>query len=92
MPAETGSQMRVRVRPLAKRTEVVGIAQDALVVRVAAAPQKGAANKALCRFLAKALGLRRSDVRIVSGERSRDKTIHVASLSESEVRNRLGIR
>jgi uncharacterized protein (TIGR00251 family) len=62
-----------------------------LVVRVTAAPRKGAANKALRRFLAKALGLRGSDVSIVSGEKSRQKTISFASLSESDVRDRLGI-
>ena len=83
--------MRIRVQPLAKRTEVVGMRADALVVRVAAAPRKGAANKALCRFLAKTLGVRGSEVTIVSGERARDKIIHFASLSAGEVRDRLGI-
>ncbi|MFQ5809550.1 MAG: DUF167 domain-containing protein [Armatimonadota bacterium] len=43
------------------------------------------------RFLAKALGLRGSDVSIVSGEKSREKTVGFASLSESDVRDRLGI-
>ena len=91
MGPETGCQIPVRVQPLAKRTEVVAMRDGALVVRVAAAPHKGAANKALCRFLAKTLGVRGSEVRIVSGERSRDKLIHVASLTEAEVRHRLGI-
>jgi len=91
MPDEAGCRMRVRVQPRAKRTEVHGMRDGALVVRVAAAPRKGAANKALRRFLAKALGVRGSDVHIVSGERSRDKIIGFASLSESEVRQRLGV-
>jgi uncharacterized protein (TIGR00251 family) len=91
MATDAGCQMKVRALPQAKRTEIGGIRGDAIVVRLTTAPRKGAANKALCRFLAKTLGVRGSDVRIVSGEKSRDKIIHFASLSEAEVRRKLGI-
>jgi uncharacterized protein (TIGR00251 family) len=89
MPEEPGCRIKVRVQPLAKRTEIAGMRGDAIVVRVAAAPRKGAANKELCRFLARAAGLPRSQVRIVAGERSREKTVHFATLNETEVRRRL---
>ena len=91
MAEQTGCQIKVRVQPRAKRTEIVGMRDDTLVVRVAAAPRKGAANKALRRFLSRAAGVRGGDVRIAAGERSRDKIIHFATLSESEVRQRLGV-
>ncbi len=46
-------------------------------VKVAAAPEKGKANQALCEFLAEKLGVAKSRVRIVAGETSRLKRIHV---------------
>ena len=62
---------------------------DLLVVRVTAAPVDGAANEALVRVLAKALGLPRRDVVIVSGATSRTKIVEVAGLDVTEVRRRL---
>ncbi len=46
-----------------------------LKLRVAAAPTDGAANAAVEAMLAKALKLRRSDVRILSGAASRTKIV-----------------
>lgn len=59
-----------------------------LEVRVAAAPADGAANEEVIRLLAKALGLAKSGVFIVSGLTARLKRIAV-SLDEEEVRARL---
>ena len=58
-------------------------------LRVQAPPVEGAANEAVCRFLAKALGVGKSKVRLVQGERSREKTIEIAGLSAQDVRARL---
>jgi uncharacterized protein len=60
-----------------------------LEVRVAAAPADGAANEEVVKLLAKALGVARGSVRIVSGETARLKRLEVP-LSEDEVRARLG--
>ena len=59
-----------------------------LEVRVAAAPADGAANDEVIRLLAKALGLPKSSLAIVSGQTGRLKRIEVP-LSEDEVRARL---
>jgi uncharacterized protein (TIGR00251 family) len=78
-----GLRLSVRVTPGASRTEVAGLKADAqgrtaLSVRLAAPPVDGAANKALIAFLAKALGVRKADITIRSGETSRSKTLDVA--------------
>ena len=79
----------IRLTPRASRDEVVGEREGVLVVRVAAPPVDGAANEALVRVLAKALGLPRRDVVIVSGATSRTKIVEVAGLDVTEVRRRL---
>jgi uncharacterized protein YggU (UPF0235/DUF167 family) len=46
-------------------------------VKVAAAPEKGRANRALCDFIAVKLGVAKSKVRIIAGETSHLKRIHI---------------
>ena len=70
--------IRVKVIPKSSRTELAGILPDGTwKVKVAAAPEKGRANQALCEFLAEHFRVAKSKVRIVSGETSHLKRIHV---------------
>ena len=46
-------------------------------MKVAAVPEKGKANRALCEFVAEKLGVAKSRVRIISGETSHLKRIHI---------------
>lgn len=84
------SLIRVRLTPRAARQGITGWREDVLLVRVTAPPVEGRANEALLRLLAQALGLGRTQVRLVSGTASRDKTVRVEGLSQAEVRARLG--
>jgi len=70
--------IRVKVIPKSSKTELVGMLPDGTwKVKVAAAPEKGKANRALCEFLAEHLGVAKSRVRIISGETSPLKRIQV---------------
>jgi len=84
-----GVDLSVRVRPRASRTAVRGVHDGALDVAVAAPPVDGEANDELVRFLAQTLGVGRRDVRIVRGEGARHKRLHIARITEAEVRARL---
>ena len=75
-------QLRVKVTPNARTTQILGWEDDPgagrlLRVRLRAAPVEGKANKALLVFLAKELGVAKSALRIVKGETSRVKTLEV---------------
>ena len=59
-----------------------------LEVRVAAAPADGAANEEVVKLLAKALGLSRTSLKIVSGQTARLKRIELP-LEDAEIRARL---
>jgi uncharacterized protein (TIGR00251 family) len=72
-----GCSIRVRVIPRSPRTAIAGERDGALLVRLSAPPVDGEANAALIEFLAKSLGRPRRDVRLASGDRSRDKRIEV---------------
>jgi uncharacterized protein (TIGR00251 family) len=82
----------VRVIPRAKKTELGGERDGAVLVRLAAPPVEGAANDALIAFLASTLTLPRRNIHIVGGERNRRKRVVVSGSSEASVRERLGMR
>jgi uncharacterized protein YggU (UPF0235/DUF167 family) len=65
------------VRPGASRTKVAGAYGEALVVAVSARAVDGKATEAALVALADALGVRRRDVRLVTGATSRDKAVEV---------------
>lgn len=83
--------MSVRVQPRASKNEIAGWQEGTLRVRLTAPPVEGAANQALVEFLAEALGVRRADIALVSGGKSRTKTIEVSGLSDAELAARLPV-
>ncbi len=80
-----GVTFAVRVIPRAGRTGAAGTRGDALLVRLAAPPVEGAANDALVAYLARAFDRPKRDVRIVSGQSSRDKRIAIDGVTEDTV-------
>ncbi|HEY4689661.1 MAG TPA: DUF167 domain-containing protein [Anaerolineae bacterium] len=83
--SDGGVTFAVRVIPRAGRNEVAGVQGDALKVKLAAPPVEGAANAALIEFLAERLGVRKSDVSILSGDRSRNKIVRVERVTREQV-------
>jgi hypothetical protein len=76
-----GLQVAVLVEPGATRNRVYGEHDGRLKVSVVAPPEKGKANKALCRFLAAELGLSKSQVHVLSGQNSRLKEVLIERVS-----------
>jgi uncharacterized protein (TIGR00251 family) len=84
-----GVSLAVVVTPRASRTELAGVAEGRLRIRVAAPPVAGAANDELVRFLAKALGLPRSALLVTSGLAGRRKTVLAAGIAAEAAARRL---
>jgi uncharacterized protein (TIGR00251 family) len=77
----------VKVIPKASKTELVGyLPNGTWKVKVAAAPERGKANKELCSFLANHLDVPQSKIQIVSGETSPLKRIRVLQSANTGVR------
>ncbi len=87
-----GVKLPVRVQPRASRSEVAGIHDGALRVRVTAPPADGEANRELRRILSKALGIPASQVEIAHGHRARSKMILIRGLRPGQVKEALDLR
>ncbi|MDR0663817.1 MAG: DUF167 domain-containing protein [Spirochaetaceae bacterium] len=67
--------LRVKIIPGSSKTELAGVHEGRLRIRVAAAPEDGKANARLVAFLSKLFDCPKKEIVIKSGEKSRLKTI-----------------
>jgi uncharacterized protein (TIGR00251 family) len=84
-----GTRLRLRVKPGARKRAILGVHAGALKLSVNAPPERGKANRAAIRLLAEALDLLPSDIELLAGHGSRDKTVFVP-LPAATVVERLG--
>jgi uncharacterized protein len=86
-----GAIVALKIIPRAGRTRLAGVRDNALLVRLAAAPVEGAANAALLAFLSDQLQIPKARLEIVTGEKSRSKRVKVKGMSAATVAARLGL-
>lgn len=79
----------VYVQPNSSHTEVSGEFDGRIKIRVKSPPSDGAANRELLSFLAKALGVKKSSIHLISGEKNRRKRVQIKGLTEEECASRL---
>jgi len=101
-----GAVLTVHVQPKASKTEYAGLhggapastlasgrshgPGGALKFRVAAPPVEGAANEALCVYLAERFGLPKKAVVVQSGQNSRHKRVRLKGISAQRARDMFG--
>ena len=83
--------IRVKVAAGASTDLIRGWNGDCLRLSLVTAAERGKANAALIKLLARALNLPKSAIAIAKGERSAQKTLAVTGLSEREILMRLGL-
>ena len=82
-------RLAVRLQPKASRSEVTGEKGGVIQIRVTAPPVDGRANEALIKFVAKRLGIARSQITLVRGERGREKLLEIRGPEAPDARRRL---
>ena len=87
-----GIKFSVKIVPKAQRNEIVGWDKDEngmkeLKLRVAAAPEKGQANKAVIELLSKHLKIGKSKVTLLKGETCRNKKFIIQGVTINDITN-----
>jgi len=70
----------IDAKPNSKVSSIVGVTDEGVRVNIGAPPKEGEANKELVEFLASALGVRKTDVSLDKGSKSKSKIIVVEGI------------
>ena len=81
IPQSSGVRLRLQISAGAKTDKVMGVQSDRLKIKIAAPPEKGKANKALCNFLARELGIPKASIDIIQGKTSPKKDVFIEACS-----------
>jgi len=79
-----GILIKVHVVPRSSVSSFCGLYEDAVSVKITAPAVDGKANKALSEFLASFFRVKKKDVTIIFGEKSRNKTVKIRNLSPED--------
>jgi uncharacterized protein (TIGR00251 family) len=82
--------LKVYLQPKSSKNEIIGSYRDGVKVKVTAPPVEGKANDALRQFLAKALGIAPSQIEILKGHHSREKTLKIEGIDGHEILDLFG--
>jgi uncharacterized protein (TIGR00251 family) len=83
--------LSVRIQPRASKNEITVMEDGKLKIRLTAPPVDGAANRALCRLIARRARVGIRSVTIVPGEGSREKLVRVRGIDAKALRAALGL-
>jgi len=84
--AAGGTRLRLRVKPGARKNALLGVHAGALKLSVIAPPERGKANRAVVKLLARTLGITPSEIHLLSGQSSQDKTVLVLAPPDAVAR------
>lgn len=87
----TGVLLRLHCLPNAPKTQIVGIHGESLKLKIHAPPVDGKANLEIIRFFAEELGLPKNRLDILSGEKSKGKSLRIQGLSWNEIKAKLSL-
>jgi uncharacterized protein len=83
----TGLEVPLHVQVRARRDEIAGLHNGALKLRISAPPVDDAANRAIIAFFASLLAIPKSKLKIVAGQKSRDKVLRIEGITLDELRS-----
>ena len=87
--SKKGLTFEIQVTPHASRAEITGWQDGMLKLKVTAQPLEGAANSACINLLAQALKLRKSQLEILAGTKSRKKVVLVKDISKEDLEEKI---
>jgi uncharacterized protein (TIGR00251 family) len=82
---ESGVIIHIRVVPKSAKCEIAGIQDDALKLKITAPPVEGQANTECIRFLSHVLKVRKNQVTILSGHKSKKKTVAIEGIVKKDI-------
>ncbi|XP_064609940.1 UPF0235 protein C15orf40 homolog [Liolophura sinensis] len=76
--------IHIQAKPGAQQNNITDIGKESIGIQIAAPPVDGEANTELIKYLSKVLSVRKSDLSLQTGSKSRSKSISITSASLSK--------
>lgn len=92
LPHVHGATLAVRAQPGARKNAVLGEQAGALKIAVTAPPEDGRANEALVEMLRDWLGVKRSQVSLLSGDKNRNKVFLIHGVTVEDLTTRIAVK
>ncbi|HEY0088025.1 MAG TPA: DUF167 domain-containing protein [Candidatus Lokiarchaeia archaeon] len=81
--------IKLIIKPNSSVTGIYGIYRSRIKIKLAAAPEKGKANKELIKFISGKIGIPKKNVKITAGEKSVYKEISIESDGDLNLTSKL---
>jgi uncharacterized protein (TIGR00251 family) len=79
--SKKGVTIKIKVEPRSSRKGISGVTGDTLKIRVNAPPVGGAANEELIGILSEEFGIRKTAIKIIRGNSSKDKVVEIEGIA-----------
>lgn len=86
-----GLQVKLFIQPNASKSEIIGVHDGRLKVKICSPPVDNAANKECIKFLSRFFRLSKSGVKMIKGEKSRQKLFQLSGISREELFEKLDL-
>ncbi len=87
-----GTLLRIIVRPKSKESNFVAeVSSEAIIINLRSPAREGKANSELLKGLSKTLRVSTADIRLVAGQKSKEKTVLILGVTAEEITNRLSL-
>ncbi len=85
---DNGIKLAVKILPNTSKCEIVGIVENEIKIKLDVPPLEGRANEKCVKFLSKLLGVPKTFISIISGQKSRSKVIFIEG-DANELENKI---
>ncbi len=86
---EKGIVLNIKLTPNSSKNEIVGYNDDYLKIRISAPPNENKANKKLVEFISDWLKVPKSNISIISGDKSRIKKLLLKNIQEIDLTQKI---
>lgn len=86
---KNGIILNIHVIPNASKTQISGIYNGFLKIKVNAVPEDGKANRELTKFLCEIFNIKKSDLILIKGARRKDKQILIKNQNQEKLKNKI---
>ncbi|MEW6416740.1 MAG: DUF167 domain-containing protein [Nitrospirota bacterium] len=81
--SKKGITLKVKVEPRSSRKGISGLVGDAIKIKVNAPPAGGAANEELLEILSERFDIKKTAIKIIKGQFSRDKVVEIEGIDNN---------